>query len=69
VRHPLYLFEEIASLGILLQFFSPYTALVFLVHIVIQIQRMKNEETVLEKVFPEYKYYKATTARVIPKVY
>jgi protein-S-isoprenylcysteine O-methyltransferase Ste14 len=69
VRHPLYLFEEVASLGVLLQFFSFYTALIFVLHIFIQIQRMKNEELVLEKAFPEYQAYKATTARVIPKVY
>ena len=69
VRHPLYLFEEIASLGILLQFFSVYTALIFVLHILIQLQRMKNEETVLEKAFPEYQLYKARTARVIPKLY
>ena len=69
VRHPLYLFEEIASFGILLQFFSIYTALVFVLHILIQVQRMKNEEAVLEKAFPEYGAYKMTTARVIPKLY
>lgn len=69
VRHPLYLFEEVASFGILLQFFSVYTALIFVIHIVIQVQRMKNEELVLEKAFPEYQVYKATTARVIPKLY
>ncbi len=69
VRHPLYLFEEIASFGVLLQFFSFYTALIFLVHVLIQLQRMKNEEVVLEKAFPEYQAYKATTARVIPKLY
>lgn len=69
IRHPLYLFEEVASFGILLQFFSIYTALIFIVHILIQVQRMKNEETVLEKAFPEYQVYKATTARVIPGLY
>jgi protein-S-isoprenylcysteine O-methyltransferase Ste14 len=69
VRHPLYLFEEVASFGILLQFFSVYTAIVFVIHILIQIQRMKNEEMVLEKAFPEYQLYKASTARVIPKLY
>jgi protein-S-isoprenylcysteine O-methyltransferase Ste14 len=69
VRHPLYLFEEVASLGVLLQFFSFYTALIFLIHVLIQLQRMKNEEVVLERAFPEYQAYKATTARVIPKVY
>jgi protein-S-isoprenylcysteine O-methyltransferase Ste14 len=69
VRHPLYLFEEVASLGVLLQFFSFYTAVLFLVHVYIQLQRMKNEEIVLEKAFPEYQAYKETTARVIPKLY
>jgi protein-S-isoprenylcysteine O-methyltransferase Ste14 len=69
VRHPLYLFEEVACVGVLLQFLSFYTALIFLVHILIQVQRMKNEEVVLEKAFPEYQAYKARTARVIPKLY
>ena len=69
VRHPLYLFEEVASFGILLQFLSVTTALIFVIHILIQVQRMKNEEKVLEKAFPEYQAYKATTARVIPKLY
>jgi protein-S-isoprenylcysteine O-methyltransferase Ste14 len=69
VRHPLYLFEEVASFGVLFQFFSFYTALIFILHIFIQLQRMKNEEIVLEKAFPEYQAYKATTARVIPKLY
>ena len=69
VRHPLYLFEELASFGILLQFFSVTTAVIFIIHILIQVQRMKNEEKVLEKAFPEYETYKATTARVIPKLY
>ncbi len=69
VRHPLYLFEEVASFGILLQFFSVTTAVVFVIHILIQVQRMKNEEKVLERAFPEYQAYKATTARVIPRLY
>jgi protein-S-isoprenylcysteine O-methyltransferase Ste14 len=69
VRHPLYLFEEVAALGILLQFFSFSTALIFLGHILIQLQRMRNEEAVLEKAFPEYQAYRARTAKVIPKFY
>lgn len=69
VRHPLYLFEEVASVGVLLQFLSIYTALVFLAHVLIQLQRMKYEEAVLEKAFPEYQAYKARTARVIPGLY
>jgi protein-S-isoprenylcysteine O-methyltransferase Ste14 len=69
VRHPLYLFEQLASIGILLQFLSIYTASIFLAHVLIQFQRMKNEEAVLEKAFPEYQAYRARTARVIPGLY
>jgi protein-S-isoprenylcysteine O-methyltransferase Ste14 len=69
VRHPLYLFETVASLGILLQFLSVYAVLVFIGYMLIQLQRMKNEEAVLEKTFPEYKDYRAKTSRVIPAIY
>ncbi len=69
VRHPLYLFETIASLGVLLHFLSGYTLLVFLAYILIQLQRMKNEEAILHKAFPEYEEYRARTYRVIPLVY
>ena len=69
VRHPLYVFEAVAALGILLQFFSFYTVLIYVAHCFLQVQRMKNEEAVLEVVFPEYQTYKLKTARVIPGVY
>ncbi len=69
MRHPLYVFESAASLGILLQFFSSYTVLIYLAHCFLQLQRMKKEEAVLETVFPEYQTYKLTTARVIPGIY
>jgi protein-S-isoprenylcysteine O-methyltransferase Ste14 len=69
VRHPLYLFEAVASLGILFQFFSFYGVLIYLAHCFLQLQRMKNEEAVLEGVFPEYQTYRSKTARVIPGLY
>jgi protein-S-isoprenylcysteine O-methyltransferase Ste14 len=69
VRHPLYLFEEIAAVGVVIQFLSVYTALIFVAHILIQLQRMANEESVLEQAFPEYQKYKTTTARLIPGIY
>ncbi len=69
VRHPLYLSEALASVGVLLQFLSFYTALIFVGQLLIQLQRMKNEEAILEKAFPEYQAYKTRTARVIPKLY
>jgi protein-S-isoprenylcysteine O-methyltransferase Ste14 len=69
VRHPLYLTEEIAMLGLALQFFSLFTLLIFVIHLLVQIQRMKNEEAVLRQAYPEYSDYQARTARLIPKVY
>jgi protein-S-isoprenylcysteine O-methyltransferase Ste14 len=69
VRHPLYVFEGMASLGILIQFFNFYSVLIYLAHCLLQFQRMKNEEAVLEGVFPEYQAYRLTTARVIPRIY
>ena len=69
IRHPLYVMEELAAFAVLIQFLSFSTVFIFLVHALIQLQRMKNEEAVLEKAFPEYQAYKSSTARLIPGVY
>jgi protein-S-isoprenylcysteine O-methyltransferase Ste14 len=69
VRHPLYIFEGLASLGLLLQFLSFYTVVIFIAFGLLQFQRMKNEEAILGKAFPEYEDYKSKTARIIPGVY
>jgi protein-S-isoprenylcysteine O-methyltransferase Ste14 len=69
VRHPLYIFEGLASLGLLLQFLSFYTVVIFIAFCLLQFQRMKNEEAILEKAFPEYQAYKSKTARLIPGIY
>ena len=69
VRHPLYLFEELAAVGVLIQFLSVYTFVIFIAHIWIQLQRIKNEESILEQTFPEYQHYKSKTARLIPGLY
>lgn len=69
VRHPLYLAEEFAMLGATLQFLSPFAVLIFVLHLLVQIQRMKNEEAVLRQVYPEYIAYQQRTARLIPTVY
>ncbi len=69
IRHPLYVAEEIAMLGVIVQLFSLPAGLLLIAHIAIQIQRMKNEEAVLKKAFPEYETYMACTRRVVPGVY
>jgi protein-S-isoprenylcysteine O-methyltransferase Ste14 len=69
VRHPLYIFEAMASCGLLLQFLSVYTVVIFIAFGLLQFQRMKNEEEILEKAFPEYQAYRLKTARLIPGIY
>jgi protein-S-isoprenylcysteine O-methyltransferase Ste14 len=69
VRHPLYLAEELAIIGIFMQFASLWSALVLVVHIAFQLRRMHNEETVLAEIFPEYAAYRRATARLLPGIY
>jgi protein-S-isoprenylcysteine O-methyltransferase Ste14 len=69
VRHPLYLAEEIAVIGIVMQYFSLWTAMILAVQIGFQLRRMRNEEVILAGTFPEYLVYRARTARIVPGVY
>ena len=66
VRHPLYLCEEVAVLGVVLTHFSLAAVLIIGVHWIFQLRRMTNEETVLRAVFPEYAAYARRTPKVIP---
>jgi protein-S-isoprenylcysteine O-methyltransferase Ste14 len=69
VRHPLYLTEEIAVIGLFMQFASPWTTILLALQIGFQLRRMQNEETVLTGSFPEYDVYRQATARLIPGIY
>jgi protein-S-isoprenylcysteine O-methyltransferase Ste14 len=69
VRHPLYLAEEIAAIGSVMQFLSPWTAMLLVVHIAFQLRRIANEEALLIEVFPRYAAYRVKTARIIPGIY
>ena len=66
VRHPLYLCEGIALLGVALQVISPLAVAIALIIVLIQFRRMINEEVVLNSAFPEYGAYAARTPRVVP---
>jgi protein-S-isoprenylcysteine O-methyltransferase Ste14 len=69
VRHPLYVAEEIAVIGLVIQFLSYQTLLLVAVHAGFQLRRMRNEEAILVSTFPEYGDYKEKTARLIPGIY
>jgi protein-S-isoprenylcysteine O-methyltransferase Ste14 len=69
VRHPLYVAEEIAGLGVLIQFFSVWAVLIAVLQFCCQLYRMQCEENVLSGAFADYQSYKARTFRMIPGVY
>jgi protein-S-isoprenylcysteine O-methyltransferase Ste14 len=69
VRHPLYVAEEIAVIGLVIQFLSYQTLLLVAVHAGFQLRRMRNEEAILISIFPEYGAYKEKIARLIPGIY
>jgi protein-S-isoprenylcysteine O-methyltransferase Ste14 len=70
VRHPLYLAEVIATLGVLIEFFSWPAVMVVMVQFAFQIQRMRNEEAVLLRTFPiDYTAYMARTKRLVPGIW
>ena len=69
IRHPLYVAEEIAVIGIFMQFASVWTALLLAMQIGFQLRRMHNEERVLSANLPEYDAYRQNTARLIPGLY
>jgi protein-S-isoprenylcysteine O-methyltransferase Ste14 len=69
VRHPLYLAEQIAIAGAFIQFASPSAALLVLVQLAFQLQRMRNEEAVLARAFPDYAAYARRTPRLVPGIW
>lgn len=69
IRHPLYLAEEIALLGISLQFRSWAAALVLAAHFYFQVRRMDWEEEILAAVFPDYVDYQRRSYRLVPGLY
>jgi protein-S-isoprenylcysteine O-methyltransferase Ste14 len=69
IKHPLYLAEEIAILGVVLQYLTPVTVIVFVLHIGVQVCRILYEEDLLRRNCPEYSMYEATRWRLIPYVW
>src|SRR5207302_1587707 len=66
VRHPLYICEGIATVGVMLQVISLSAVWIMIVFAMFQYRRMINEEMILTSAFPEYRAYAARTPLVIP---
>jgi protein-S-isoprenylcysteine O-methyltransferase Ste14 len=69
VRHPLYLAEAVTTLGVFIQFLSPWALLLFAIQLSMQMIRIRYEENVLRETFPEYEYYCQHSWRLIPMLY
>ena len=69
VRHPLYLGEQVALVGVALQCTTAFAAALFVLQICCQLYRMSYEEKILTKAFPEYEAYSEETARILPWLY
>ena len=69
IKHPLYLSEEIAILGVVLQYLTPVTVIVLVLHIGVQVCRILYEEDLLRRNCPEYSSYEASRWRLIPYVW
>lgn len=66
VRHPLYVTEAIAVLGMVILHWSPIAVLAFVIQCGLQLRRMHNEEQVLRAAFPEYAAYAERTPQWFP---
>jgi protein-S-isoprenylcysteine O-methyltransferase Ste14 len=69
IKHPLYLSEEIAILGAVMQYLTPVTVIVLALHIGVQVCRILYEEDLLRRNCLEYSNYEASRWRLIPYVW
>jgi protein-S-isoprenylcysteine O-methyltransferase Ste14 len=69
IRHPLYLWEEFAVVGVVLKSPSLVTAIILVVHVGVQICRILYEEELLRRTCPEYASYAASRWRLVPYVW
>lgn len=69
VRHPLYLGELVAMLGLALTLGGPVPLLLWATLIGLQAYRAVHEERLLRAVLPDYAAYAAHTARIVPGVF
>jgi protein-S-isoprenylcysteine O-methyltransferase Ste14 len=69
VRNPVYLGEAVATIGVMINFLSPWAIAIIATHFALQLARIHYEERVLRATFPEYAAYAKRTARLIPGIY
>jgi protein-S-isoprenylcysteine O-methyltransferase Ste14 len=68
VRHPLYIAEQVATVGISCQYAQPWASIVVLASLAAQFPRMHYEERVLAETYPAYRAYMSRTPRIVPRL-
>lgn len=66
VRHPLYLWEMLASIAVALQYRSLAALVLLVLTLVLQVARAKWEEGVLARTFVDFAGYRSRTSFMIP---
>jgi protein-S-isoprenylcysteine O-methyltransferase Ste14 len=69
VRHPLYVCEAIAIIGVMLDHLSWAAVVIVAGQCYCQLQRMKYEERLLRETFPDYEAYATRTPALIPALW
>jgi protein-S-isoprenylcysteine O-methyltransferase Ste14 len=68
VRHPIYLGGLLITVAEVWLRFSPLVLALNLLFVGAQVVRLRYEEAVLERAFPEYREYRARTSALIPGI-
>ena len=69
VRHPVYVAEALAAVGVVMGNASPLAVAILAAHFGIQYYRICNEERVLAAQFPEYRDYARRVGMLLPGVH
>lgn len=69
LRHPMYSAILLITGSLVLEFFTLLRLIAFILLSGILLYKLRYEERLLERHFPEYKTYKKKTSRLIPYVY
>jgi protein-S-isoprenylcysteine O-methyltransferase Ste14 len=69
IKHPLYFSEEVTVVGAALQFLTPATVVILVLHFGVQVYRILCEEDLLRRTCPEYSSYETSRWRLIPYVW
>jgi protein-S-isoprenylcysteine O-methyltransferase Ste14 len=68
VRHPLYLCEALALVGVTIANLSVWSVVIVSVNLALQYWRIVNEERVLAKTFQEYASYSVAVPQILPRL-